>query len=140
METTIRISLFLLALAISAGCSTTPTSSGNAVAAPVERLSALQDPPAGEYATLVVTRDQGFWGSACDTVVSVDGREVGRIRAGEMARFYVKPGVIILAAQATSLCPGGLKERQVKLDPASLVRYRISIDASGVMDLSPTAF
>ncbi|WP_316149519.1 hypothetical protein [Cupriavidus sp. BIC8F] len=87
-----------------------------------------------------MTRDQGFYGSACDTVLSVEGKEVGRLRSGEVARFYAKPGTIIVGAQTSAMCLGGLKEREVKLNPASTIRYRISIDSSGGLDLSPTAF
>lgn len=125
---------------LSSACSTTPIAASKAAPAPSERLSGLQTPPSGEFATLVVTRDEGLYGSACDTVVSVDGKEVGRLRSGEVARFYAKPGAIILGAQTSTMCPGGLKEREVKLTPASTVRYRISIDSSGGLDLSPTAF
>lgn len=125
---------------LASACSTTPIPASEATPAPSERLSGLQSPPPGEFATLVVTRDQGFYGSACDTVLSVDGQEVGRLRSGEVARFYAKPGAIILGAQTSAMCLGGLKEREVKLNPASTIRYRISIDSSGGLDLSPTAF
>ncbi|SOZ34866.1 hypothetical protein [Cupriavidus neocaledonicus] len=121
-------------------CSSTPVPASKAAPTPSERLSGLQTPPPGEFATLVVTRDEGFYGSACDTVLSVDGKEVGRLRSGEVARFYAKPGAIILGAQTSAMCLGGLKEREVRLPPASTVRYRISIDSSGGLDLSPTAF
>lgn len=125
---------------LAAACSTTPIPASKAAPAPSERLSGLQTPPPGEFATLVVTRDEGFYGSACDTVLSVDGKEVGRLKSGEVARFYAKPGAIILGAQTSAMCLGGLKEREVRLNPASTVRYRISIDSSGGLDLSPTAF
>lgn len=121
-------------------CSSTPVTASKAAPTPSERLSGLQTPPPGEFATLVVTRDEGFYGSACDTVLSVDGKEVGRLKSGEVARFYAKPGAIILGAQTSAMCLGGLKEREVRLPPASTVRYRISIDSSGGLDLSPTAF
>jgi hypothetical protein len=125
---------------LASACSTTPIPASEATPVPPERLSGLQSPPPGEFTTLVVTRDQGFYGSACDTVLSVEGKEVGRLRSGEVARFYAKPGTIILGAQTSAMCLGGLKEREVKLNPASTIRYRISIDSSGGLDLSPTAF
>ncbi|SPA51410.1 conserved exported hypothetical protein [Cupriavidus taiwanensis] len=133
------VSACVVTMLVSA-CSTTPIAASQAAQAPSERLSGLQTPPPGEFATLVVTRDQGFYGSACDTVLSVDGKEVGRLRSGEVARFYAKPGAIILGAQTSAMCLGGLKEREVRLAPAATVRYRISIDSSGGLDLSPTAF
>ncbi|GLC92929.1 hypothetical protein Tamer19_23370 [Cupriavidus sp. TA19] len=129
-----------VATTLTCACSTTPITATKAAPAPSERLSGLQTPPPGDFATLIVTRDEGFYGSACDTVLSVDGKEVGRLRSGEVARFYAKPGPIILGAQTSVMCPGGLKEREVRLNPASTVRYRISIDSSGGLDLSPTAF
>lgn len=136
-----RTSLFACVVAmLASACSTTPIPASQATPAPSERLSGLQTPPPGEFATLIVTRDQGFYASACDTVLSVDGKEVGRLKSGEVARFYAKPGAIILGAQTSAICLGGLKEREVRLNPAATVRYRISIDSSGGLDLSPTAF
>jgi hypothetical protein len=91
-------------------------------------------------AVLVVTRDKGFTGSACNTKLFIDGVLAGEIGAGESARFWVAPGTVILGAVGAGVCGGGLKERETRLVADKMSRYRISIDAAMSMDLSPTAF
>lgn len=122
------------------GCATEPLSAEHAEPAPREKLTGLQTPPAGDFSTFVVTRDRGFSGAACDTIIYVDGKEVGRVASGQTARFFHPPGRIILSVNSTNPCGGGLKEREVVLSPGATSRYRISIDSSFSMDLSPTAF
>lgn len=57
-----------------------------------------------------------------------------------MRRFYLEPGERIVGVNSTTLCGGGLKERSFVLDAGAIKKYRISIDTSMSMDLSPTAF
>ena len=124
-----------------AGCATTPVTAENATPVPASKLIAFGTPPAnGDYGTLIVTRDRGIIGSPCDTIIFIDGKEVGRIGAGETARFYIPASEFIIGAKPTAACAGGLKEREVKLVGGTTKHYRISIDTSMSMDLSPTIF
>jgi len=125
-------------LVLLAGCSTTPIPSESADPVPAERLYANQQKSDGD-ATLVVTRDNGFVGSACNTRLMIDGRLVAEIGEGETAKFYIPAGDIILGV-STGVCGGGLKEREAKLSAGKVKKYRISIDRTGSMDLSPTAY
>lgn len=136
----LAMALLLSVAAASTGCATDPVSAEQAAPAPLEKLTGLQKPPAGDYSTLVVTRDRGFSGAACDTIIYVDGKEVGRVASGQTARFFHSPGRIIVSINSTNPCGGGLKEREVMLTPGATSRYRISIDSTFSMDLSPTAF
>lgn len=119
-------------------CATTPLPAEQADPVPAKRLHAFQQ-QSPDSAVLVVTRDKGFTGSACNTLLMVDGQLVAEIASGETARFYIPAGDVILGMNSTAMCGGGLKEREVKLVAGKMKRYRISIDTSMSMDLSPTA-
>ncbi|WP_445572076.1 hypothetical protein [Pseudomonas sp. E102] len=123
-----------LAVALLAGCATSPVPSSEADPVPSSRLFAFQAPTPGG-ATLVVTRDKGFVGGGCNTAVSIDGRRAAEIGTGETAKFRVTPGEHIVSA---SSCGSGLKERETEIKAGSTKKFRISIDSSMSMDLSPT--
>lgn len=125
-----------LALALLAGCATSPVPSDKADPVPSSRLFANQKPAPGA-AILIVTRDTGFVGSACNTTISIDGRKSAEIGAGETAKFFVNGGDHIISA---SSCGSGLKEREANVKPGSTKRFRVSIDSSMSMDLSPTTY
>ena len=122
------ISMFMV------GCATSRVPSGKADPVPSSRLFAYQKPASGD-AALIVTRDSGFVGGGCNTSVSIDGRKAAEIGAGETAKFYVTAGEHIVGA---SSCGSGLKEREANIKAGATKKFRISIDSSMSMDLSPT--
>lgn len=131
-----RILIGVLAVAVLAGCATSPVPAEQADPVPRARLFAFQTPSSGQ-AIVIITRDEGFTGGACNTTVSIDGRRAAEIGAGETAKFYVAPGDRMLSA---SSCGSGLKEREARVQAGSTKRFRISIDSAMSLDLSPTAF
>ena len=86
-----------LAVALLAGCATSPVPSDKARPAPSERVSGYQKPVSGG-SSLIVTRDTGFLGGGCfATILSKVGRrgEAGHWResclpgaVGRMAAWY----------------------------------------------------
>ena len=134
------IGLLALTSTLIAGCSTSPISSNEADPVPAARLSAYQSKPSGPFGTLIVTRDTGFSGAACNTVVYIDGKKSAEVGSGETARFLVPVGERIVGVKPTSICGGGLKERSLVMESGGAKKYRISIDNSMSMDLSPTAY
>ena len=134
------IGLLVISSIILAGCSTSPIPSDQASPVPASRLTAFQSKPAGQFGTLIVTRDNGFIGSACNTILYIDGKKSAEIGSGETAKFYLPAGEKIIGANSTSMCGGGLKERSLVMGADNIKKYRISIDTSLSMDLSPTAF
>ena len=138
---TMRLSgLLALSSILLTGCSTTPIPSDQADPVPTSRLTAFQAKPAGQYGTLIVTRDSGFTGSACYTILYIDGNKSAEVGPGETTKFYLPTGERIIGANSTSMCGGGLKERSLVMNAGEVKKYRISIDTSMSMDLSPTAF
>lgn len=130
-----RIFIAGLVLAL-AGCATTPIPAEQADPVPASRLFAFQSPSGGQ-AMIVVTRDTGFTGGACNTKLSIDGRLAAEIGPGETAKFYVSPGERMLSA---SSCGSGLKEREANAQSGGTKQFRISIDSAMSLDLSPTAY
>ena len=103
-------SLILLVLLIG-GCATTPTPISSARQAPTDRVLAFQKATGEKTATLIVIRDEGLPGSACYWAVHINGVLATRLDIGEMARFYLEPGEILLRAgidpQGVGLCSLG---------------------------------
>lgn len=129
-----RLFVGAVAVALLAGCATSPVPSNDADPVPSSRLFAFQTPAPG-HSTLIVTRDKGFVGGGCNTTVSIDGRRAAEIGTGETAKFRVAPGEHIVSA---SSCGSGLKERETNITSGSTKKFRISIDSSMSMDISPT--
>lgn len=129
-----RLFVGAVAVALLAGCATSPVPSSEADQVPLSRLFAFQAPTQGD-STLIVTRDKGFVGGGCNTTVSIDGRRAAEIGSGETAKFRVAPGEHIVSA---SSCGSGLKERETSVKAGSTKKFRISIDSAMSMDLSPT--
>lgn len=129
-----KLILGALALALLAGCATSPLPSGQAAPVPSSRLFGHQEQGSAD-AVLIVTRDRGFVGGGCNTTISIDGQKAAEIGTGETARFFVPAGEHIVSA---SSCGSGLKEREAVLKAGATKKFRISIDSSMSMDLSPT--
>lgn len=123
-----------LAVVLLAGCATSPVPSGKADPVPSLRLFGFQSQESTD-AVLVVTRDTGFVGGGCNTTISIDGKKAAEIGTGESARFFVSAGEHIISA---SSCGSGLKEREANIKAGTTKKFRISIDSSMSMDLSPT--
>lgn len=89
--------IFILSILLLSGCAvTTPTSTSETKDAPTERVLAFQTQPPQEFAKLVVTRDQGFGGSACYFALWINGTLAARLGTSERAHFFVSPGDHIL--------------------------------------------
>lgn len=129
-----KLILGVLAVVLLAGCATSPVPSGQADAVPSSRLFGHQKQGNAD-AVLIVTRDRGFVGGGCNTTISIDGQKAAEIGTGETARFFVPAGEHIVSA---SSCGSGLKEREAVLKAGATKKFRISIDSSMSMDLSPT--
>jgi hypothetical protein len=129
-----RILIAPLAVALLSGCASSPTPPSEADQVSSSRLYAYQTHTNGD-STIVVTRDKGLIGGACNATVSIDGRKSAEIGTGETARFSVSPGEHIVSMEA---CGSGLKERETTTKSGGTKKFRISIDSAMSMDLSPT--
>ena len=79
------------------GCiSTTAISSRDAKPAPKERLFAYQEPDTKRTFPLTVTRDVGILGAGCDLEFLVGDTKVAIFDTGEVAKFYIEPGISTL--------------------------------------------
>lgn len=131
-----KLIIGVLAVALLAGCATSPIPSDKADPVPASRLLANQTQREGD-AVLIITRDTGFVGGGCNTTISIDGHRSAEIGPGETAKFYVPAGDHIVSATS---CGSGLKEREASLKSGGTKRFRISIDSAMSMDLSPTTY
>lgn len=131
-----RILIGALAVALLAGCSTSPISADRADPVPQSRLYAF-----GSHADaqLVVTRDSGLYGSGCNYRLYIDGTLSAEFASGEVAKFGLKPGKHILGVKPSAACGGfGLIEREVEVGTGESVRRRITLSGDA-FDISPTA-
>ena len=142
MRRMFKIIFGALSSLIIAGCATTPLPSSQAKAAPVERVLAFQEKSEVKNATLVLTRDEGFLGSACYYGFWIDSILSARLGVGETASFFVEPGERLLRVtrdpQGKGLC-GDLGSQMVQRE--SMFRanerkqYRLMLDPNGGMDV-----
>jgi len=141
-----RILVGTLAVALLAGCSTAPVSSGDASLVPESRVLGYQAAVNGG-ATLVVTRDTGWMaGGGCYAAVLLDGRVAARMGTGEIVKLHVPSGRHIVGisgdAEGGGMCGmqvgQPVKESATDLKPGETQKYRISGDTNG-LDIRPTS-
>lgn len=120
-----------------AGCSTSPISSDEASKIPPSRVYAFSQKAESK---LVVTRDTGILGAACNYKIYIDGKLSAEIGSGETVSFGLKPGNHILGIAAAPPCGGaGLRESDVTIASGETAKRRVYINSSGFF-LTPTAF
>ncbi|NNB71529.1 hypothetical protein BFW91_13675 [Pseudomonas fluorescens] len=138
--------LLTTAIVLLAGCSSTPVDPGSAKRVPADRVYAYQaDVPGG--ATLVVSRDNGFWASGgCLATVLIDGKKVSRMDTGEIVKFKVKPGrhIVGIASddEGNGLCAMQIgqpvKETAAEVSSGETQKFRISGTQNGA-DIRPSS-
>ncbi len=135
-------SLLALAGLLLSGCATTPTPIDAAKQAPADRVLAFQEKKDSATATLVVIRDEGYLGGGCYASVAVNGTLAARLNTGELARFYVEPGEIMLRSGwdplGKGLCGLSLNEwtqRETIAHENETKYFRLSIDQNGKTDI-----
>lgn len=129
-----------------AGCSSTPVDSVSAKRVPTDRVYAYQtETPGG--ATLVVSRDNGFWASGgCFSTLIIDGKKAARLDTGEVAKFHVTPGRHIVGIggdeDGSGLCAMQIgqpvKETATEVSAGEVQKYRISGTQNGA-DIRPSS-
>ncbi|WP_460153554.1 hypothetical protein [Pseudomonas sp. S2_B07] len=137
-----RILIGAVAIAMLAGCATSPTPSGEAKQARASQLSAYQSKPSGAYGTLQVIRDSGHTGSLCSMAVFIDGKQSAKLDPGQKASFYLPPDSVSVGAAYTGsgICSMGADrvEREATVKDGAVKKYRVFTGGDGQIDILPT--
>jgi hypothetical protein len=126
------------------GCVTTPTPAGKAIPAPADRVYLHQQKPAGEFGTLVVTRDTGYAGSFCFVGVYVGGQLAAKLNPGETTTFLLPKGEVIIGvggaggAGTCGLENGFRRESAAIVNSGEIKKYRIVIRPGDGAAIEPT--
>lgn len=131
-----------LAVALLAGCATSPTPSSEAQQAPPSQLTGYQKKPSGSFGVLEVIRDSGHTGSLCSMAVFIEGKQVARLDAGQKASFYLPPETVSVGAAYTGsgICSMGADrvEREATVKDGTVKKYRVFTGGDGQIDILPT--
>lgn len=137
-----KILILLVSSVIFVGCATTPIAPTVAKPAHNERILAFQQKTPSTTATMIVTRDEGFIGSACYYSLAINGTLAARLGPGETSRFFLDPGEILLRVgrdpQGKGLCGAGQDQwtqRETILRPGEIKYFRLMIDVNGAADI-----
>ena len=132
---TILASLFL------AACATQPVPTSQARAVPDERIhdKSITTPKEG-MGRVIIKRDTGFGGSACNTRIFADGKLSSEIAPGEKVVFYMSAGRHIISAQPKNPCGGGMAEAEANVSIDNPLVFRVGYGTGGDFGLYPTAF
>jgi hypothetical protein len=124
------------------GCATQPVTIDKALAVPAARMLAPQWIAQLPYTgSLVVKRDSGFMGSACNIRVFIDTVPVADLAPSEKVELFVALGEHVVGAASTGmLCGGGASEAAVVVTPERQRILRIASGQSGDIHLQPSAF
>lgn len=83
-------------------------------------------------ASIMVLRDKGVWGSACNFIVSIDNKKILTIKANQQALIYVKPqsASIEVEFSPSGFCPYARVTEELSLAPNSSTKFRIRSSGS----------
>ena len=134
--------LAVLVILSIAGCATQPVTIDKALAVPASRMLAPQWMAQGTYTgSLIIKRDSGFMGSACNVRVFIDAVPVADLAPSEKVELFVAVGEHIVGAASTGMfCGGGASEASVVIIPERQRILRIAAGQSGDLHLQPSAF
>ncbi|WP_313318730.1 hypothetical protein [Pseudomonas sp.] len=141
-----RILFGAFGLALLAGCTTSPISSGQAKAVPQDRV--IYKRGADASASITVTRDTGWVaGGGCYVGVLIDGKLAARIATGETVTFDLPAGRHLIGMSGDPMGNGlcgfeisqSIKESSSELKAGETQKFRISGDTSSGLDLRPTS-
>ncbi len=125
------------------GCASTPTPTDSALPVPSERVLEAGKRflnPAPQTGKVIVKRDTGVVGSACNTKIYVDGQAVAELDVAEKVTLFLPAGDHILSAQPNNPCSGGMTELAAKVRPNETLVFRFGTSGQGSPSLYPTAF
>src|SRR5512132_4378232 len=113
-----RYLLVFVALIVTA-CATSPVAVNQASLVPSARILAPQYLAQAQYTgSLVIKRDGGFMGSACDIRVFLGAVPVADLAPSEKVELFVPLGEYVVAAVSrSSFCGGGVSEAAVVISP-----------------------
>jgi hypothetical protein len=141
MNTTMRawiLATMAAALAVTAGCATSPISSGEARGGtPISNAWQTQTADTGRF---TVTRDRGLMGGACSQRVYVDGSPIGDLRNGQSITVYLPSGDHVAGVRPNGICGGGSASTEVHMTAGATKSYRIASEQSGDVKIEPSAF
>ena len=124
------------------GCATQPVTVDKSLAVPASRVLAPQWTARGSYTgSLIIKRDSGFMGSACNVRVFIDAVPVADLAPSEKVELFVAMGEHIVGVASTGMfCGGGASETSVVIIPERQRILRIAAGQSGDLHLQPSAF
>lgn len=130
----------IAAMALLAGCSTTPLATSDTAPVPPERLlSQAYSKPGKETGTLVIKRDTGLAGSACNWIISYNGTDLAILASGESFALHPPAGEATVGARPrAALCPGTMIETTILISPGKVRAMRLGMDWNGVVRFGPT--
>jgi len=131
-----------LAIAITlSGCATQPIPTSQASFVPDLRIldKSIVTPKDGA-GQVIVKRDGGIGGSACNTRVFANGRLSAELAPSEKVILYLPEGAHIISAWPNNPCGGGMVEAEARVSVTRPITFRIGYGSNGDFGLYPTAF
>lgn len=125
--------------ALLAGCATEPVSTAQAANVPASRVfdaSLLTARPGAS--PIVIKRDSGMSGAACNVKIFVNGSAVADLATSEKITLHMPPGRHMLGARHN--CTGSLAEQPLILQQPIPHTFRIGMGFNGEFTLQQTAF
>jgi hypothetical protein len=128
------------------GCArlSTPVPYSEAILTPNDRIYEFQKQNEKNISSVVLLRDEGFFGGKCYHGVWFDGKLAAKMEPGEKASFYLEPGEHILkignVGSGGTICDIQLDriQRETSLKPNQIKYFRLLWNKyDGLPDIQP---
>jgi hypothetical protein len=127
-------------LAALLGCASEPIPTSQAVSVPRERILNVDiHKPRPSTGSLIVKRDPGLRGAACEYRLHENGRRFADILPGEKVQIYLSAGDHIIGIKNGPMCNGDI-ETLVTVKVGKTITYRTALTGNNEVILQPTAF
>lgn len=142
-----KVTVYLIACLVLAGCATRQIGSEQAQPVPAERIFAFNGTADGASGQMIVTRDIGAIGGACPLALYIDGTLAAHLQRGESVTLSVPAGNRIVSANfaGKGVCSWGNEsanrhEISQVVTAGGRTKIRLALAHDGVIQVSPTAF
>lgn len=134
------IFLLVSATLLMQGCSTTPVSKETAKRVPADRIfqnSYVGPAVSPSDATILFSRDAGFFGSGCTSDIFVDNVKIFAVRHAEQITIHVSAGSHFIRLESGGgLCPNVAASQQTTIAAGDHQAYRILLPSDGSLRLT----
>jgi len=121
-------------------CATTIVNVNDAELVPASKIIDPQySKQKDETGTVVIKRDTGFLGAACNKRIYIDGKPVAELSTGQKVELHLPKGQYVISSESNFPCGGGMAQASAIVETGKVIMFRTGARRGDTI-LEPTGF